>query len=371
MIQYKYIHLLPAGGSLFSIEFVRFFNQELTLPGHLFVLYNTNEIESLSSFDKIKYETTFSASSLRLYAKKTQHIVLHGLNLSPIELIGLEDFFLRKIIWCVWGNDLYHKKPVFTLTNNSCRNFFQIIKRPFSLAYFTFTKAQWKIADRNVQKFNTIVAMFGPDGEEIKKRFGTQTRLVYSQYPVGYYLEDLKSVQPLKKKDETWIMVGHSGYAFLRHQKYLDLLYSYRQENIKIILPLSYGNPSYIERISAYATSLFGDKALIIRENMKWLDYASLMKTIDVAILDYEHQSALGNIALLLLGGAKLYLSKSGIINQGLTNDGVETFDCHDVGTIPFDVFCHQKEIEEQRMLYVRNSFDKEFIKKKWIALFE
>lgn len=371
MTDYTYIHLLPAGGSIFSIEFVKFFNLELALPGHLFVLYNTQKVECLSFFDNIRYETKFSVLSLRLYAKQTQYIVLHGLTLSPFELMGLEEYYLQKTIWCVWGNDLYHKKPVFTLTHSFYLDCIQMLKRPFSLGYFIFTKFLWKVADQKVRKMNTIVPMFGPDGERIKRRFGDETRLIYAQYPIGYYLEDLKKVKPLRKDGEIWIMIGHSGYPFLKHQKYLDLLYRYRDENIKIILPLSYGDRSYIERIAAYATSLFGDKIFVLKDNIEWLDYASLMKTIDIAILDYEHQSALGNIALLLLGGAKLYLAKSGVINQGLMKDGVETFDCGDVGVIPFEAFCVKNKLQEQGMSYVRNSFDKEIIKKKWLILFK
>lgn len=85
----------------------------------------------------------------------------------------------------------------------------------------------------------------------------------------------------------------------------------YKNEDIKIVLPLSYGDISYAETIETYARTLYGDKVLILRENLGFLDYVKLIKTIDIAIFDYKHQSALGNIMLLLLWGKKfIYLLK-------------------------------------------------------------
>lgn len=361
---------MPSGGSIFAQEYVKFINDEFPSSEHLFVLYKSGENDQLSKFDNICYEKEFSVSSLVQYASHTESLLLHSLALSYTDLIFLDEETTRKIVWCVWGNDLYHKKPTFISSPSTSRCLVQCVKRPFALLLYHYRKNVWKIADRKIRKFKAVVAMFNEDGEEIKRRFGNDIPIKYALYTIGYYNEDIEKIALPDKKGAIWILIGHSGYPFLKHKKYLDVLSRYKDENIKLILPLSYGNNSYIEEISGYANRLYKDKAVILKDYMSWLAYAQYLKAIDVAILDYEHQSALGNISLLLWGNSKLYLSRSGVIYKGLEKLGIKTYDCNRIKEEKFDEFCFKGDSSNKGFLYAKNTFDKNVIKEKWKDLF-
>lgn len=367
---YKFIHLMPSGASIFSIEYVKFIVEEFDCSDHLFVLYKSKKMEELLGFSNIRHEQHFSLASLLQYASQGKYILLHSLALSPLELMQMKDEIARKIIWCVWGNDLYHRKPVDTFSPIFFKRIIQHIKRPISLFLYSFNKRLWKIADKKIKSFQTIVAMFEADMDEIRRRFGEKMKISSALYTIGYYIEDVEKISLLVNKQETWILIGHSGYPFLKHKKYLDLLYQYKDENFKIILPLSYGGTQYIKEIANYANQLYKDKVLVLQDYMTWLDYAQYLTSIDVAILDYEHQSALGNISLLLWGRSKLYLSRTGVIYKGLNKFGVNTYDCNQIGEETFDAFCRKERSTEEGFLYARTTFDKKVIKKKWEELF-
>jgi len=113
----------------------------------------------------------------------------------------------------------------------------------------------------------------------------------------------------------------------------------YRDENIIISLPINYGDMEYAKQIEDYARSLFKEKVEIINKYMPYTQYVKYILTVDCCILDYKHQSALGNIYLLLKNGTKLFLNKDWIIKLSLSLEAIETYNIEDIDDMSFDEF--------------------------------
>lgn len=108
------------------------------------------------------------------------------------------------------------------------------------------------------------------------------------------------------------IQIGHSSTSILNHIDVLENLVKYKNENIKIYIPLSYGNKKYGDRVQEVATQLFKDKVVCIREMMDKDDYMKFLSAIDIAIFNTTRQIGLGNITPLL------YMEKKSIFLRGL-----------------------------------------------------
>ena len=144
----------------------------------------------------------------------------------------------------------------------------------------------------------------------------------------------------IKKDEECRVMIGHNGYPFLNHLRIIDLLKKYKNENIKICLVLSYGNPEYAKKVKQYAIENFGQaKVEIISEMMPYKDYINYLKTIDICILDYKHQAALGNLWLLLYLEKKIYLNSRGILKLATNFEGAETYNVEQISQMNFKEF--------------------------------
>ena len=69
------------------------------------------------------------------------------------------------------------------------------------------------------------------------------------------------------------------------------------------------------------------------------------LSTVDTCILDYTHQSALGNINLLLGMNKKLYLNDSGIIKTAMILEGIESSNVNDIEKMSFIEFTDRKSV--------------------------
>ena len=104
---------------------------------------------------------------------------------------------------------------------------------------------------------------------------------------------------------------------------------------------LAYGaSPEKIEYLSNLANQLFGrEKVTVQTEMMSLSEYNAFLSTIDIAIFPFRHQSALGNTKRMAFMGTKLFFDPRGVLAKGFLAGGVETFDCRDIGKIPFSKF--------------------------------
>jgi hypothetical protein len=125
----------------------------------------------------------------------------------------------------------------------------------------------------------------------------------------------------------------------LNHIEVLNQLTKYQNENIRIYLPLSYGDKNYGDQVEKYAKNLFGDKVVCLRNMMTKSDYMDFLSMIDIAIFNTSRQIGLGNITPLLYMGKKIFMPAGSIMYEYYKSVGVEVFDSNQLNNMEFSQF--------------------------------
>jgi hypothetical protein len=90
-------------------------------------------------------------------------------------------------------------------------------------------------------------------------------------------------------------------------------LETYKNENIELVVPLSYGNKRYAAEVVAEGTRRFGEKFVPLTDFMPFQHYLALLGKVDIAVFNHHRQQAMGN-TISLLG-----LKKTVFLNPGTT----------------------------------------------------
>lgn len=349
---FHFIHFMSVDSPVFNGELIRLVNEAMDGREHLFVINGKNTKEQLSQeYSNVIYESSYRLSTVKKYDNSSGILIFHSLFLSPFELCLLSEKRAKRIVWCVWGHDLYAKQ-----------------KHTFGIGRFQ----SW-LANRIVARFRAIVAGFKYDIHEIRRRYGVKVPVFNALYGSGYFQEDIdRIVQNHCRMDmRTNIMIGHSAFPFLQHLEQLDRLSSYKEENIVITLVLSYGDNEYANKVIGYATDIFGiDKLNVIRNFMTWDQYIEMLCDVDIAIFDFDHQAAFGNLILLSYLEKKLYLSSVGVMYRALQAEGVEVYRCAEIGWVTFEELKANAQSKND-ISYSKDLLNQEKIINQWKQLFQ
>lgn len=343
---------MPVPSPIFNGQLIRLINKSLRMEEHLFILGHKDTFDELClEYGNVVFESFWGLSTVNRYDADSAILVLHSLFLSSAEICRLESKCLKRIVWCVWGHDLYRRDAPTSLLSRY---------------------EKW-LSDRKIRKFRAIVAGFKYDEYEIRKRFGCNIPVHNALYSSGYFYDDIDDIvcrhQRIDKR--TNIMIGHSSYPFLQHEKQLERLARYKDENIVITLILCYGDKEYTDRVIKRASEIFGsDKLNVVCDFMEWKSYIELLCDVDIAIFDFEHQAAFGNLILLSYLGKKLYLSSTGVMYKSFQKEQVDVYNCLDIGCVEFSQFQSLK-YAKIASVYVKSLLNRQNILVQWNSLFQ
>lgn len=354
----KYIHIMPQGSKIYDYSIIRMFNDDIRFNSneHLFIVSSEHIYKLCSNYNNVVYESNIFQNKKKIndYFMWAYVVFLHSNTMSIRELITLNSKQKNKIIWCVWGHDLYRKNiNKYSDSNKS--------KLLIKLLYFS-------IYDRLLKKIKGIGIGFDYDRYEVKERFGDQMKI----YKTPYFSMELKmeymsnEIETKSNQNNLRVMIGHSAYSFLNHKKVLDSISKYKNENILISLVLSYGSISYKEEIIKYAESVFNHKIEIIDKELDINSYLNYLKSVDIAIFDHTHQSALSNIYYLLYLNKKIFLNEKGIIAKALSKEGIDYSRISDIPHMSYHEFGKKgKRITGKE--FAKRHIDPEVIKGVWM----
>ena len=215
-------------------------------------------------------------------------IYLHGLfNPHLVLILFLQPWLIKKCNWMIWGGDLYYYKSR---------------EKDFKSNLYEFTR---KCVIKRMGGFITHIK---GDYELAKLWYGARGKYYYSfMYPSNLFKEyDLSIVK--KNHRKTYIQVGNSANPTNNHLEVFQKLQEYKEEEIEIICPLSYGNIEYRDKVVMEGNKIFGKKFNPIIELMPFDEYLKLLAKVDVAIFNHKRQQAMGNITTLLGLGKKVYI---------------------------------------------------------------
>lgn len=314
------------------LEGQNYFNEQI------FFLFGDSEAYPIKRRQNTIFEADFRSVVRRYFflVKRmlgARKIILHGLiDSRPLVLLFLMPFLLRKCYWIIWGIDLYIRK---------------IGKRTL----------KWRVKEvlRRVVigRVGAIVTGTKGDYDLAVRWYGARGRYIECfNYPSNIYKE---YVVPPRRDDGIRILVGNSADPSNNHMDILDALSKYRGENIKIIVPLSYGNPKHREAVCDYGRQLFGEKFVPLLQYMELDDYIGLLAGIDIAVYAHRRQQAFGNKITLLGMGKKVFMRPESTLWQVFSSRDIKVFDVSELDILPLD-----KAIAADNIVKVRKYFSRQ-----------
>ncbi len=316
----------------------------------------------------------FNINFINAHASEYKRIFLHFNYLKPHQIMQLSDEAARKIVWVVWGDDLYYVKHRYGTPESfrDCLRKYFYIWSHYSLLYGLVRQK----ARKKIRKFYGIGIGFPFDELMVRRLYGNRVSVffapVFSNGIRDGLLEQNREEHLRRKDNKVNVLIGHSGFPFHDHEKSLRLLSKYHEENIHINMVLSYGaNEARIKKLTEMAHKIYGkEKVTIHTEMLPYQDYCSFLAQMDVALFPFIHQSALGNTRRLAYYGVKLFLNQNGVLAKGFLAGGVKTADYNEIRNLSWIDFCRNDSIPDPNAaLFDVFSYDK--CVKAWKRLLE
>ena len=338
----KIVHILS--DSPITKKYIEFMN--IAFPSnHMFVnLTTTAKYLDMSKTINFNIKSLSGLFSFVKLINKKEIIVIHGLfDVKFILLLALQPWLLSKCYWIIWGGDLYAftkkrdtlKSKAFELTRK------YVIKRIGH--YVTYIKGDYALAEK----------WYGSEGKYHE----------CFMYPSNLYKE-----YAIKEKERSTIniQVGNSADPSNNHLDVFKKLTKYKDENINIFVPLSYGEKKYANDIILKGKEIFGNKFKPITEFMPFDKYLEFLGDIDIAIFAHKRQQAMGN-TITLLGLEKKVYMRSDITPWELFKDiKVKVFD---IENIDLELFSQEEKQSNQKK--IKEYFSEENYLKQLKQLFE
>lgn len=329
----KILHIGVAGSIM--NPFVSFIEENFNFKEHHFYLkIKSDRDDFFCNYENVFLrEKSFSFFFLAFKMQMSKKIIVHGL-FDPIVLMILffMPWLLRKTYWVMWGADLY----CYQLNDRNwkwrIREFFRrpVIK---NIGY---------LVNGTSGDVSLAREWYGAEGKHIK----------CFNYPSNIFKE--YSV-PKKQHSDVNVLVGNSADPSNNHLEIFEKMEAFKEQNIKIYVPLTYGNLDYAEKIIEQGKQRFGDKFEALTEHMQFNQYLEFLGKIDIAIFNHRRQQAFGNTITLLGLGKKVYLNSVSTINGVFKEFDIVTFDVRDV-TIDFI----DSDTANQNIQKVKKNFSKE-----------
>ncbi len=344
----KYLHIIPPSirmmnGYLTMLE--KYFPQEehyVLIKGQVGLLDSPllfyNNVTLLPQLGNNKIERYFL---LKKYLESFDCVIFHSFkpNIKWTIFLFLNKNILKKSIWVMWGIDLYTEK---------------ILKKLSFMNLETYLK----------NKFKYVVAIFETDIQVYISKFNKNN--VFCA-PYGFIDDrfdemdmNISSNKESRNNDLVNILVGHNGFIFNNHIDTLNNLEKFKNKNIELYLPVSYGNSklltgvTYVDALIQFGKLKFKEKITFNRKMMSNSDYTKFLSKIDIAIFNSHRQNGLGNILQLLYMNKKIYLSDKNPIYKYLKNKEITIFNANDIKTCDFEQLIKTTEKDEN-------------INKKWV----
>lgn len=216
----------------------------------------------------------------------SEKVIIHGLwDVYVIALLFLQPWLLKKCYWMIFGGDLYD----YESSRKNWRWWLRILlKKPV------------------IKRMGHLVTYVEGDVELARNWFGARGKY----HECIMYVSNIYREYPIKSESHSAIniQIGNSADPSNNHLEILDKLYPFRDENITIYAPLSYGCQEYANSVIKIGKELFGDKFVPLTEFMPFDQYLNFLGRVDIAIFNHKRQQAMGNIITLLGLGKKVYM---------------------------------------------------------------
>lgn len=293
----------------FTLPLIPYLNKEM--PGHqqVFLAISKPDDESICALPNVFYlknphrKYLFGNTKLVYhYFRKASKIIIHG---NPIlYYFYLFQFALKKTYWVIYGHS-----DLGTKESNDKKNVHQFIKNSV------------------LKKMFAHITHIEGDSETANKMFLSKARQFYSPMYLTNVIDTEDYKQQPKPTATKNILMGNSTDPSNCHFEIFDLLLPYKNEEISIYCPLSYGPYiAYRDSVIKRGKELFNDKFIPLTEFMALSEYRSFLNTVDVAVFNHKSQTAMGVTTSLLAMGKTVFAAADTTSFLSLTARGFHIF---------------------------------------------
>lgn len=350
------VHVFPK--EKFTISFVEFINSNFKSQNHIFLIYGEHYAYNnaiVDRFNNIKYIRNKKDIKLFIeYINRGDKIIFHSLFLFRWMMIYL--FINRKILnkcsWVIWGADLYSYKVRNTTLKSKILEFLKkdIIKR-----------------------FSCIITLSKNDYKLSKEWYGAKGIYKQGIYTNPISLDYLRRIKlnRIDNHNVINIQIGNSADSSNLHLEIITILKNFKKENIKIYVPLSYGDSEYAVKVKEFGEKIFKDKFVAMLDFMDKDKYGEFLGKIDIAIFNNNRQQALGNIRALAYLESKIYMRDDTTMWNDFISDGYQINKINDLKNENFEEFISMnKDIIHLNSKLAEDTFNEKLIAEKWEDIF-
>ena len=348
----KTVHI--AGCDKFIPPFIEFVKENFDFNRHDFFLLPGMTDKNLGNHTNVYLAKSGRVEYLRYYLKtlvamhRSSKVILHGLfDIKLVILLFFTPWVLKKCYWAMWGGDLYYHQ----LGNND-RNY----------------KLKELLRSFIIKRIGNFVTYIEGDYHLAQQWYGAKGKyhecIMYLSNTFTDY--DL----PPRHDQSTNILIGNSADPSNNHEEILEKLVPYKNEDIKIYCPLSYGNQTHAKQIIEKGKAIFGAKFIPLTEFMAFDKYLELLANIDIAIFAHKRQQAMGNTITLLGLGKKVYMRNDITPWQTLSEMNLKIFNFDNIGSEETLTSLNSEQSLKNSEI-IKNYFNKEMLKSQLQKIFE
>lgn len=329
----------------FIYEYINMVNKNFDANEHHFIVYGDLKNYRLPKFKNIQlFSSKLQAGSVLMKMYKSDKIMLHSFPHNfALYLLFTNPWLLRKCYWIIWGFDLYFQ---YYKKRNGLSNYIKNIIRKHTIRrcanVITYVKGDYELArkwyDFNGKYYECII------------------------YPTNIFDGQICKH---RKDNIINIQVGNSADPTNNHLGVFKILEKYKDFNIHIYIPLTYGDKNNAIIVNEVGRKIFKDKITILTKHLSYDDYKKYLSLIDIAIFNHNRQQAMGNIINLLGLGKKVYMNK-GLSHWALLNDmGIKLFD---INNFELELINENDAVNNYRI--VKSCFNLSVLIKQWQYIF-
>lgn len=304
----------------FINDFIKFVERNFEPSNHKYLVLGKKSSFPLENRENLFYMSMFK-SNLKKYfyllksLDKSEKIILHGLfDRRVILFLFFHSWLLKKCYWIMWGGDLYEP--------NRSSSWIE--------------KIYQKIKKNVIKRIGFLVTQVPGDVDLARDKFCAQGKHINSfVYPSNLFTPPSEKSKPNNKNLN--ILVGNSSTRSNHHEEIFELLKKYKNENIKIYCPLSYGDMNYGSKIEELGKNIFEEKFIAINQFIQPDEYRKFLESIDIGIFNHDRQQGLGNITTLLGYGKTIYLRKGTSHYNMFTDIGIKIYSAEDASLQKID----------------------------------
>jgi hypothetical protein len=340
----------------FIPPFIKFVNENFDGKEHLFCVLGNNKKYPIPQQNNLKISKPTLIGALKHYARVfrdiqcAEKVILHGLfDVRLIILLSLMPWVLKKCYWVIWGGDLYsYQKP-------------KLRKRD---------KVKEMLRTFAIKRMGYLVTYIPGDVALAREWYGAKGQYKECIMYVSNIMDEKFIANEFERKEPANeainIIVGNSADPSNNHIETLTKLADYKEADIRLFVPLSYGDKKHAEKVTSYGRQEFGEKFEPLTNFIPLNEYLNILRTTDIAIFNHKRQQAMGNTITLLGMGKTVYMRPDFTHTQFLSYLGI-TF--YDVANFKLEKLDDEVATRNQHIIY--KYFSKENLVKQLKYIFE